>query len=454
MAKLHYMWYGTRPSISFSPSETVTQSEGFETFPTLNQFFQINNPSLMSGTTKGWESGSAYAHGGASSIKSQPMPSVAGTPQYSRIDINFTVPSYARAIKIGYWYYQDSEVNFDGLKVYLNSTLIHNYITSGTYGAWTYGEIVTQVTGLKTLTFEYFKDGKTDGGVTDSVYIDDLFVSWEVHSISETPGAEIIRFDGSTGYHLMYHRTGAVAPPINLVEQRVPFQPGSLFQYMDIQPRDVELGVMVKGSDASDLRNKVRTLTSKLIGVDGALYVRYTDGSERRLYCMYKEGLEGEENKNTMGAGYFQKVILVFRAFDPFWYSTGKVQSISTANFIQYKNNGDREAYPIVYVEGKTSTPDLAIWRIGGAGEPAEGSAERLKINTTINDVRRLVIDTKRKTVMLDDGTNLYGSIDAIANKFSSIPNDGGTYNFDVDIAGTETDGRYHVYLEEPYWGV
>jgi hypothetical protein len=252
---------------------------------------------------------------------------------------------------------------------------------------------------------------------------------------------------------MMYHRTGAVAPPINLVEQRVPFQPGSMFQYMDIQPRDVELGVMVIGSDASDLRNKVRTLASKLIGVDGALYARYTDGSERRLYCMYKEGLEGEETKNTMGAGYFQKVILVFRAFDPFWYKTGHCESKSTQNFIQYKNNGDRESWPMIWVEGKATNPDLAIWKVG-TGEPDEGAASRLKVNTIINDTRRLIIDTKRKMITLDDGTNLYGSIDSVANNFQPVPNDGGTYNFDIDISGSEADGRFHVYVEEPYWGV
>lgn len=447
---ISYFWYGTKPSINFTSSSPVVQSEGFETFPTVNNFFQINNPSLMPGTTKGWESGDAYAHGGTSSIKNQPMSSIAGTPQYSRIDINFTVPSYARAIKIGYWYYQDSEVNFDGLKVYLNSTLIHNYITSGTYGAWTYGEIETSITGAKTLTFEYFKDGKTDGGVTDSVYIDDLSVSYTYDNITETPGTELIRFDSTGSYRLMYHLMNDTAPPISFLEQRVPFQPGSMYQYTDIQPRDFEMGIQVYGNSPSDLRNKIRNLTN-IINVDGALYCRRSDGSERRLYCRYKEGLEGETTSKTKGVGFYQKLILIFRAFDPFWYSVD-FKSEVTENFMRYNNDGSYEAYPVIIV-GPCSTPDVAIWKTG-TEEPTEGSMNRLKINYTVPTGRKLIIDMKRRTVKLDDGTNVYSSIDSIANKFQSIPNDSTNYNIDVDIAGAESNGRYHVYIEKPHWGV
>jgi hypothetical protein len=383
------------------------------------------------------------------------MESIAGVHQYARIDFVFEVPSYARNVKINYMYFQDSEEGYDGLKVYFNGALVHNYITNGTYYQWTLGQIVTSQRGQCTVTFEYDKDGQKDGGETDAVYIDDFEVTWDVESIAETPGQELVRFDGSTGYYLMYHRTGAQAPPANLVEQRVPFRPGSVFQYLDIQPRDVELGIMVKGSDPSDLRNKIRELTTKLIGVDGALYARYTDGTERRLYCMYKEGLEGEENSSTMGAGYFQKLVLVFRAFDPFWYSTGLVASRNASEFAYYLNNGDYAAYPIVVVDGRCSNPDLAIWQTGGPGEPAEGSSERLKVNTTVAANRRLIVNMKQRTVKLDNGTNLYASIDSTANKFHSIPpRSANNFAVDVDIDGPESDGRYHVYVETPYWGV
>lgn len=453
MPELDYMYYGTKPTIRFDVSERLTLQDSFETFPGAN--FTIRNPSTMDGTTTGWLQTDYRAYTGTYSIRSEPLTSVAGTHQYARIDFVFTVPSYARNVRINYMYYQDCEEGYDGLKVYFNGALVHNYITNGVYYQWTPGEITTSQRGQCTVTFEYDKDGQKDEGETDAVYIDDFEVTWDVESIAETPGQELVRFDGSTGYHLMYHRTGAQAPPASLVEQRVPFRPGAMFQYMDIQPRDVELGILVKGNDPSDLRDKIRELTTKLLGVDGALYARYTDGSQRRLYCMYKEGLEGEETSSTMGAGYFQKIVLVFRAFDPFWYETGLVVSRSASDFAYYLNNGDHDAYPIVVIDGRCSNPDLAIWQTGGTGEPPAGSPERLRVNATINSSRRLFINTKQRTVLLDNGTNLYGSVDPGSNNFPSIPpRSENNFAVDVDIDGPEEDGRYHVYIETPYWGV
>jgi hypothetical protein len=453
LSRIKYMYYGTKPTIRFDVSERLTLQDSFETFPGSN--FMIRNPSTRPDTNAGWFQTDYRAYSGSYSIRSEPLTSVAGTHQYARIDFVFTIPSYARNVRINYMYYQDCEEGYDGLKVYFNGTLVHNYITNGTYYQWTLGQIVTSQRGQCTLTFEYDKDGLRDLGETDAVYIDDLEVNWEVESIAETPGQELVRFDGSTGYHLMYHMVGTQAPPISLVEQRTPLHPGSVFQFMDIQPRDVELGILVEGKSPGDLREKIRNLTTKLIGTDGALYARYTDGTERRLYCMYKEGLEGEETTSTKGVGYYQKMVLVFRAFDPFWYETSLLASRYASEFAYYRNTGDYNAYPVIFVNGQAGNPDIAIWETGGPGEPSAGSPERLRINTTIPGNRRLVIDTKKRTVKLNDGTNLYGNVDQVSNNFASIP-PGSQNNFavDVDIDGPEENGRYHVYVETPYWGV
>jgi hypothetical protein len=453
MPELDYMWYGTKPEIAFTAA-TTTQTEDFETFPATELFLTVTNPSTMAGTNAGWMGAGNLAFSGTKSIRSQPMVSVAGTHQYARIDLVFTIPSFARNVKIQYWYYQDSEVGFDGLKVYFNGSLVHNYITSGTYGQWTLGEITTSQRGQCTLTFEYDKDGQTDGGGTDAVYIDDLTVSWDVDTIGETPGQELVRFDGTTGYSLLYHRVGACAPSISFSEQRIPFQPGSIYMNTDIQPRDVELGVLIEGASKSDLRDKVRNLTNKIINVDGCLFAKYDNGSERRLYCRYSGGLEGDETPSSMGAGYFQKVVLTFRAFDPFWYEPLRISSQSTQNFVSSLiNDGAWPAYPLIYVDGSSSIIDVAVWVTGGS-EPDEGTSPRVKINTSIPTGRKLVIDTRKRTVKLDDGTNLYSFIDSVANSFPSIPNTGTAYTIDVDIDGTEANGRYHVYILKPHWGV
>jgi hypothetical protein len=218
-------------------------------------------------------------------------------------------------------------------------------------------------------------------------------------------------------------------------------------------PRDVELGILVKGTSKSDLRDKVRNLANKIINVDGVLYAKYTDGTERRLYCRYMAGMEGEEKPETMGRGYFQKMILVFRAFDPFWYSTGGMQSYTDQYLHAYTNNGSYEAYPIVYVHGQIINPEIVIYQ-QGTSEPSSGSGKRLKINYTVPAGKKLIVDMKKRTVKLDDGTNLYSYIDTTDNKFNSIPNDGLTYYVDVDHSGTQGTVRYYSYVMIPHWGV
>jgi phage-related protein len=449
---LSYFWYGTKPTISFTPT-TVTQSEGFEAWPNVNPFFTVTNPSTMPGTEAGWQASTVFVHSGEVVIANEDITDVPGSNQQARIDVSFTIPAYAKNIKIDYFYLQDCEVNFDGLKVYLDGSLIHDYISNGVYNAWTQGTITTAVTGARTLTFEYHKDGKTTIG-TDSVYIDDLSVSYTYDTITETPGVELVRFDGSTGYRMMYHLLNLQSPPISFIEQRIPFRPGSIHQHTDIRPRDIEIGVMVEGNTPSDLRTKVRNLVNKLVNVDGVLYAQYSDGTQRRLYCRYSGGLEGEETADTKGSGFYQKVLLTFRAFDPFWYKTLVVSSHITNDIINnVTNNGAWEAYPIIYVDGMSSAIDISIW-VTSTAEPEEGSNKRLKINYTIPSGKKLIVDMKKRTVKLDDGTNLYSYIDSVANAFQTIPNNGIKHEIDVDISGTEANGRYHVYLLEPHWGV
>lgn len=441
-----------KPSISFV-TNPVTQMEGFES-ATVNSFFTITNPSSMTGTNAGWQRTNTKADGGAYSFTNEDI----SDSQTARFDLSFTVPNSAKNIFFTFSFFQDCEELYDGLKLYYFGELLIDFITEAPYGAWSGAQIdLSDSPGEQKFTFEFFKDESTLAG-TDSVYIDSFEVYYEIDTIGEIPGTELIRFDGSTGYSLLYQRTGAQAPPISFVEQRIPFQPGSIYQHTDIQPRDIELGILIEGNTPDELRNRIRDLTHKLIGIDGALYCRYTDGSERRLYCRYKEGLEGEESRSTMGSGYFQKVVLIFRAFDPFWYSTGKVESKDASKFIQYKNNGSYEAYPIIYIDGPCSNPDIAVWQIGTGGEPPEGSSQRLKLNYVVPDGRRLIVDMKKKTVKLDDGTNLYSYIDSVANKFNSIPPDGSeydiTYDIDVDIGEPEGEGYYHVYIQTPHWGI
>lgn len=599
--------------------------EGFERWPTVNTraIYTVTNPG--SGYTTGWEENTdpAFVKTGVKSLKNANL----SQPGKAGIDFTVLIPHSARYAFLVFDYYQDCDSTVgDGLFVYVNGV---NKIVpdDGVYGSWATHNLALD-TGQNKITFEYWKDATAPVG-TDSVYIDNVRLIYVVDQITETPGDVIVPFDGSEGYHLMYHRVGAQAPPINFIEHRVPFRAGSRHQHTDIQPRNIELGILVKASSPSELRDKVRELTNKLINVDGALYALYSDGTERRLYCRYLEGLEGEEKKETMGAGYFQKLVLVFRAFDPFWYvweltgyehyalmnkdynkdgiaegysslSSGtityhfavdpeenaqKIEVISSGSagawasvyrevnttagntyslqvevktkgavegrfyvswygetgslgkytdfgyvppntdwatykipnqvapegatiarvyfqaycrnggetgivwfrkaqweasttatdfttsprknilvpysnrsltdryLAAFSNYGSYDIYPVIYVDGPINNPSIVIFK-HGESEPAVGSGKRLRINYSVPAGRRLIVDMGKRTVKLDDGTNLYRYLDQTDRAFTLIPNDREAYNIDVDHSGTFGTVQYHVYAEEPHWGV
>jgi len=231
-------------------------------------------------------------------------------------------------------------------------------------------------------------------------------------------GPDIITLWGVKGDGLM---------PVTHVEYQVPLQPGSQLRYTRIEARDVDLPLLVKGADGDEpsilaVQRALAATFYPALG-DGTLRVTKSDGSQRQLTCRYSEGLIGDTSMAVAAVGY-REVIVVFHAFDPFWYAVSPVVTSYTigtpATFFPFfplvltnvnifaqptiTNGGDVEAWPVWTVTGPGSGLTLTNLTTG----------QTLSFpSLTLAAGDRLVIDTRpgKKSVVQNGVTNRYGLI-------------------------------------------
>lgn len=173
-----------------------------------------------------------------------------------------------------------------------------------------------------------------------------------------------IYLDGREGYTLLLNRNGAEMPPLELVEDEIPFESGSIWRQTNIQARTISLGLLIAGASKSDLNDKKRKLRAALGAGAVRLYAKMSDGY-RYLTCRYSGGMEGEENKDTMGTT-LQKYVVSFRAFFPFWQKAVKnsfvfthPDALPTKKITVTNNSTASECYPEFYISGPGVNPKI-----------------------------------------------------------------------------------------------
>lgn len=247
--------------------------------------------------------------------------------------------------------------------------------------------------------------------------------------------------------------SGRFMPKIDFVEEETPGRPGARIRRVKTPPREIGVPVWFHGATSADLRAQLRTIVRRLYPTlgDGRLRCTGPDGTVRELVCRYAQGLEGAEtveNGGTLALG----AVLVFRAAeDPFWraltpttidFTTGtppaffpmfpmRLARSSIFGGVEVVNDGDVEAWP--------------IWTISGPGAGLtltnDTTGEALTLSTTIAAGESITIDTSPgvKTVLLNDGTNLYPDLDSASVLFSLAP---GPNAITVDLIGSTADSE------------
>ncbi|WP_368657626.1 phage tail domain-containing protein [Metabacillus halosaccharovorans] len=256
---------------------------------------------------------------------------------------------------------------------------------------------------------------------------------------------------------------GRFMPPISFIEEEVPFQHGTKLRQVKVNARDVDIPLYIETNSPLELRKTIRN-TLKMFNPlkgDGKLRSIAPDGSQRELYCRYSTGLEGNEDNDSKGT-YWQKVILVFRAFDPYWYDTiTRVETFTTgkpATFFPFfplrlssssvfadatiDNTGDVETYP--------------EWIIQGPGENIvirnQTTRDAIFLATFLQEGESIIIDThpKRKTVKKGDGSNLFA---AQTEESSLWPLQEGINNIRIEMGNATSASSVQISYRNRYWG-
>jgi hypothetical protein len=270
---------------------------------------------------------------------------------------------------------------------------------------------------------------------------------------NETP------LSNSPNFEILVGPTGRFMPPVDLVEQQVPFQPGTRLKQAYVKSRDIDLPLGITGVSKSDLRTQIRNLLNMFnpLAGDGQLKIIAEDGSQRLITCRYSSGLEIQETGLS-----WQSVIIVLKAFDPYWYDPNPIVQTFTvgtpATFFPMlpmrltsstvfadttiANNGDVESWPTWIITGPGDTIYIRNLTTG----------EFININYTLAPGDTITIDTRpgKKTVTFGDGTNLYPNMSSDSSLWAL---QAGNNQVRIEMQNSQVTSNVQLSYQNRYWG-
>lgn len=225
-----------------------------------------------------------------------------------------------------------------------------------------------------------------------------------------------------------YDVEGVFGPPVAVEEEPVPGQPGTRFRDIRHEPREFVLPLYLYNDapDPSPLHSQIRALVVAMDSTrgEGQLRVVTPLGDQREIRCRAVAGLDVKQSRGEGSSPRHQRLAVMFRAFDPYWYATSDVLSpeyitgaqatffpilpvrLSSSEVfadIQVDNTGDLECWPVWYITGPGTSVTVRNLSTG-----------KYLTTTFVLAVGEIAtIDTRpgHKTVVRSDGLNLFGYI-------------------------------------------
>lgn len=265
---------------------------------------------------------------------------------------------------------------------------------------------------------------------------------------------ELFLLNGQRNFHNL---------PISINSYEVPLRPGEAFSSVEIKAREVDLPIFILSRTRADFIAKMRALVS-MFNPDkgeGRLRVKHYDSQPREIYCRYRAGLEGQSDGSGWSPGS-AKVILTFRASDPFFYDLNS----QTASYVlgaplaffpffplrlsqsgiftepTLTNNGDHTAFP--------------IWTITGPGDYVTlrnlTTGYELNSSISIPAATVLTIDTRLgyKTVTMN-GQSYFSSL---ASNSVLWGLQRGANALQLILNNADSNSKIEVSFRPPYFGV
>ncbi|MFJ6183770.1 phage tail family protein [Streptomyces sp. NPDC092295] len=225
--------------------------------------------------------------------------------------------------------------------------------------------------------------------------------------------------DKGLGYQAKVGVTGLGLPPVS-VQWLEGAGDGAIYRRRRVLARDIDIPLEILARDRGHLQELLSRLALALAG-QCTLTLLDDDGTRWTTDVHRVGGGDYAYGTNTTGEREFETVI-TFRAGDPYLTSseaeTRSVGGTTAASWlsgiaslpvsasqaigeIQLANSGDAEAYP--------------IWEVIGPGQNFEAvspTGERLAWSGTLGVDDRLIIDTRKGTVVDQSGANRYAELE------------------------------------------
>lgn len=267
---------------------------------------------------------------------------------------------------------------------------------------------------------------------------------------------------GSNGETIEFDRSNYVLNPgmtgFGVTPTTVRIEPsagvGGVFRHSRRGVRDIDLPVTVVGSSRADVQTKLRRLARITQDKRGPMLFRatYPNGEQLFLNLHYVGGAESQWGEDSAGRT-FCRWVLSAQAPQPFWESltqqsiniaggsTGrgllpqlsklKVSSSQALGEIEIVSNADVEVYPVWTVDGPVT--DFTV----------SDGVNAFTIVGVIDEGERVVVDTENKTVVDENGDNVYNRLGPAPKLFSFEPGE-----TTLEITGTDTDANTFIVAE------
>lgn len=267
---------------------------------------------------------------------------------------------------------------------------------------------------------------------------------------------------------------GRFMAPIQHLSDSVPEADGEQYRGTRALARSLAIPMTYVGDDTTTARATLRALARGVnpkkrrngVPTVGKLYVMTDDGLYRYISCLYEAGLESNTEPTSNQATYLytdvRSVLLVFRAFDPFWYDVDSVkipveQTVSTATFFPAPpfRLGPSTVYSAFTVDNMGDVESWPVWTLIGPGENPrlvnETTGESILLTLTLTPGQHIVIDTRpgRKTVTLDGLVNLYPYL---TGDLWSL--DDGENDVRIEMINTTSDSQVLLEFNQRYQSV
>jgi hypothetical protein len=247
-------------------------------------------------------------------------------------------------------------------------------------------------------------------------------------ALVDTSGS-VHALDATTGVNVLLGERGLGAPPIAVLEDKLPYAPGTALRRISTGPAVIELPVEIAAATTALLDALLDTVRGWLLpGTErssspGTVFLRVTrsDGAQREIEAVYAGGLEGD---GAAGVDTWQDAVLTLRAPDPYWrdvtattfdFTSGEGISswfpywpynlTPSAVFAEQSvtNSGQAEAWPVWTITGPGTDPTLTNLTTGEvlALDLALGAGDVVTIDTSERGA-------KAKTIADQDGANLW----------------------------------------------